>query len=145
MVSAASASRFELELLAPARLSLFLRILRRHDDGFHDSASLFQAVDVGDTLRLARIPGDRSAAAGVVRPSRTAEHVKQNVEFSASPAELPQLPSEMDWEQHTTCSEASGSASSSRSSFSSAGSSIDGSDQQERLPALEKLAAAMYT
>lgn len=92
MVSAASASRFELELLAPARLSLFLRILRRHDDGFHDSASLFQAVDVGDTLRLARIPGDRSAAAGVVRPSRTAEPVKQNVEFSASPAELPQLP-----------------------------------------------------
>ena len=45
--------------------------------------------------RLINARGDRSAAAGVVRPSRTAEPVKQNVEFSASPAELPQLPMEL--------------------------------------------------
>jgi hypothetical protein len=75
---------FEIELFSPAKVCLFLRILGRRDDGFHDSASLSQTVDVGDSLRLARIPGDRFAAAGVVRPSRTSEPIKQHAEFSVS-------------------------------------------------------------
>ena len=91
MGSSAGSGVFELELLSPARLSLFLRIARR-DDGFHDSASLFQTVDLGDRLRLARIPGDEVAAAGVVRPSRKSEPIKQNVEFSTSPAGIADLP-----------------------------------------------------
>ena len=91
MSSPAGSGVFELELLSPARLSLFLRVARR-DDGFHDSASLFQTVDLGDRLRLARIPGDEVAAAGVVRPSRKSEPIKQNVEFSTSPAGIAELP-----------------------------------------------------
>lgn len=85
-MSAGSTGGFELEMLSPAKISLFLRILGRGDDGFHESASLFQAIDINDRLRLARIPGDEIAAAGVVRPSRKAEPIKQHVEFTVSPA-----------------------------------------------------------
>ena len=89
MTAASEVGSFELELLCPARVSLFLRILGRGDDGFHESASLFQAIIGcgdgahglgGDRLYLARIPGDKKAAAGVVRPSRTSEPIKQHVE-----------------------------------------------------------------
>lgn len=90
-MAAPETGAFELELFCPAKLSLFLRVSKR-DDGFHDSASLYQTVDVGDRLRLARIPGDEVAAAGVVRPSRKSEPIKQNVEFSISPAGIADLP-----------------------------------------------------
>ena len=33
-----------LSLLSPAKVNLFLRILRRREDGYHELASLFQAV-----------------------------------------------------------------------------------------------------
>ena len=90
--AAAASGTFELELLSPARVHLFLRLSARGDDGLHDCASLFQTLDFGDRLRLARIPGDPVAAAGVVRPSRKSEPIKQNVEFSVSPAGIPDLP-----------------------------------------------------
>lgn len=41
-----------LTLFSPCKINLFLRILRKRDDGFHDLASLFQAVGFGDTLHL---------------------------------------------------------------------------------------------
>ena len=84
--SALSTGTFELELFSPAKISVFTRILRRYDDGCHEVASLSQTVDFGDQLRLARIPADRFAAAGVVRPSRVTEPIKQHVELSVSPA-----------------------------------------------------------
>lgn len=37
---------------SPAKVNLFLRILRRRSDGYHDLASLFQAVDLYDTLHV---------------------------------------------------------------------------------------------
>lgn len=79
---------FELELFSPARINLFLRILGRCDDGFHESASVFQAIELGDDLRLARIPASPVTTSGVVRPSRKSEAIKQNVEFTISPADL---------------------------------------------------------
>ena len=90
---APSTGSFEIELNSPARLSLFLRILGRTDDGFHESASLFQAVSLNDRLELARIPQSRDTFAGVVRPSRKQEPIKQHVEFSYSPNGL-DLPSD---------------------------------------------------
>jgi hypothetical protein len=41
-----------LTLFSPCKVNLFLRILRKREDGFHDLASLFQAVGFGDTLEL---------------------------------------------------------------------------------------------
>jgi 4-diphosphocytidyl-2-C-methyl-D-erythritol kinase len=46
-------------LFSPCKINLFLRIIRKREDGFHDLASLFQAVGFGDTLELT--PLDESA------------------------------------------------------------------------------------
>ena len=45
-----------MELFSPAKLNLFLRIIRRRPDGYHDLASLFHAVDFGDTLTMEVLP-----------------------------------------------------------------------------------------
>mmetsp|Transcript_21944 Transcript_21944/g.52003 ORF Transcript_21944/g.52003 Transcript_21944/m.52003 type:complete len:355 (-) Transcript_21944:327-1391(-) len=41
-----------LELFSPCKINLFLRIIRKREDGFHDLASLFQAIGFGDSLEL---------------------------------------------------------------------------------------------
>lgn len=45
-----------LTLFSPCKINLFLRILRKRDDGYHDLASLFQAIGFGDTLELTLLP-----------------------------------------------------------------------------------------
>ncbi len=42
-----------MEFLAPAKVNLSLRVLRRRDDGFHELASLMCPVSIFDTLDLA--------------------------------------------------------------------------------------------
>lgn len=42
-----------LTLHSPAKINLFLRILRRRPDGYHDLASLFQTIDLKDKIDLA--------------------------------------------------------------------------------------------
>jgi hypothetical protein len=46
-----------LTLFSPCKINLFLRILRKREDGYHDLASLFQAVGFGDTLKLEILEG----------------------------------------------------------------------------------------
>lgn len=41
-----------LSLFSPSKINLFLRIIRRREDGFHDLSSLFQTIGFGDTLEL---------------------------------------------------------------------------------------------
>lgn len=41
-----------LELFSPSKINLFLRVTKRREDGFHDLASLFHAIDLGDTMRV---------------------------------------------------------------------------------------------
>lgn len=41
-----------LSLISPAKINLFLRILRRRPDGYHELASLFQAIDLHDILQI---------------------------------------------------------------------------------------------
>jgi len=53
-----STSSESLTLFSPCKINLFLRIIRKRPDGFHDLASLFQAVGFGDTLRLSPTEGD---------------------------------------------------------------------------------------
>ena len=87
LCAAGKTGNFELDLFSPARISVFTRILKRHDDGCHEVTSLQQAVTFGDRVLLARIPANRFAAAGVVRPSRTTEPIKQHAELSMSAGE----------------------------------------------------------
>ena len=47
-------------LFSPCKINLFLRIIRRREDGFHDLASLFQAIGFGDTLELTPLEGGES-------------------------------------------------------------------------------------
>jgi 4-diphosphocytidyl-2-C-methyl-D-erythritol kinase len=47
------------EVLAPAKLNLFLEILGRRPDGYHELESLMVAVDLYDTLTLADDPTGR--------------------------------------------------------------------------------------
>ncbi|EKX53223.1 4-diphosphocytidyl-2C-methyl-D-erythritol 2-phosphate synthase [Guillardia theta CCMP2712] len=39
-------------LLSPAKTNIFLRITKKRDDGFHELASVFQALSLGDTLKV---------------------------------------------------------------------------------------------
>lgn len=41
-----------LRLAAPAKVNLFLRVLGRRPDGFHDIETLFQAVDLSDEVQI---------------------------------------------------------------------------------------------
>lgn len=41
-----------LSLLSPAKINLFLRIIRRRPDGYHELASLFQAIDLFDLMHF---------------------------------------------------------------------------------------------
>lgn len=43
---------------SPAKINLHLDILRRRDDGFHDLATIFQAIDLEDELRVGFARGD---------------------------------------------------------------------------------------
>ena len=49
---AETSHRETLSLFSPCKINLFLRIIRKRPDGFHDLASLFQAIGFGDTLEL---------------------------------------------------------------------------------------------
>lgn len=51
--SAAVISAQSLTLASPAKVNLFLRVLRRRPDGFHELASLFQTIDLCDQLHMA--------------------------------------------------------------------------------------------
>lgn len=54
-------SEYDLFLFSPCKINLFLRILRKRPDGYHDLASLFQTVGFGDMLHLKKL--DESAKA----------------------------------------------------------------------------------
>jgi 4-diphosphocytidyl-2-C-methyl-D-erythritol kinase len=41
-----------MRLFSPAKINLFLRVMRCREDGYHDLASLFQAISLGDFITL---------------------------------------------------------------------------------------------
>lgn len=47
-----------LNLFSPAKINVFLKVVGRRPDGFHDLASLFQTIDLKDTLHLALAKDD---------------------------------------------------------------------------------------
>eukprot|EP00960_Hanusia_phi_P028437 747415-Hanusia_phi.AAC.4 len=38
--------------ISPAKTNIFLRITKKRDDGFHELASVFQALSLGDTMKV---------------------------------------------------------------------------------------------
>lgn len=44
--------RLAMRYFSPAKLNLFFRVLRKREDGFHEIASLYQAISLGDTLHV---------------------------------------------------------------------------------------------
>lgn len=55
------AAAWDMELFSPAKINLFLRVLRKRDDGYHELASLFQTIDLGDTLKVRALPPSATA------------------------------------------------------------------------------------
>lgn len=53
--SAARLDMADLSLFSPAKTNLFLRITRKREDGFHELASVFQALGLGDTLEFSKL------------------------------------------------------------------------------------------
>ena len=53
--AAAGSKEWDLTLFSPAKINLFLRIIKKRDDGFHELASLFQAIDLGDELSFEKL------------------------------------------------------------------------------------------
>lgn len=47
-----SAAGDTLQLFSPAKINLFLRVVRRREDGYHDLASLFHVIDLGDAMEF---------------------------------------------------------------------------------------------
>ncbi len=50
------AGPYDLQLRSPCKLNLFLRILGRRPSGFHELASLFQAVSLSDDMHFSKLP-----------------------------------------------------------------------------------------
>jgi 4-diphosphocytidyl-2-C-methyl-D-erythritol kinase len=44
----------QITVFSPAKLNLYLRVIRRLPDGYHELVTLFQRISLGDTLRLAK-------------------------------------------------------------------------------------------
>lgn len=42
------------------QINIFLRIVRRREDGYHDLASLFHVIDLGDDMRFEELPAGAS-------------------------------------------------------------------------------------
>ena len=54
---------------SPAKINLFLEVLARRPDGYHEIESVMQLVDLCDTVRLQRIPrGVRLSVRGAALP-----------------------------------------------------------------------------
>lgn len=69
-----------MRLLSPAKLNLFLHILGRRPDGYHNLQTLFQLLDYGDTLDFAL----REDNAIVLRPQIEGVATEDNLIFKAA-------------------------------------------------------------
>jgi 4-diphosphocytidyl-2-C-methyl-D-erythritol kinase len=48
-----------MRLFSPAKLNLFFRVLRKREDGYHEIASLFQTIGLGDILSIEKANCDQ--------------------------------------------------------------------------------------
>lgn len=71
-------------LNAPAKVNIFLRITGRRKDGYHDLHSLFERIDLADTVTISRRP----AGIEVVSDVFITEDPKDNLVYKAAQAVL---------------------------------------------------------
>jgi 4-diphosphocytidyl-2-C-methyl-D-erythritol kinase len=76
---------FAVRILAPAKVNLWLRVLRRRPDGFHELDTLFQAVDLCDEVELSRGPG---AGVGLLVEGAELGPARENLAYRAALAFL---------------------------------------------------------
>jgi 4-diphosphocytidyl-2-C-methyl-D-erythritol kinase len=83
LIHPGAAGAAELVLLAPAKLNLSLEILRRRTDGYHDIASVMQAIDLADHVRVRVEPGS-----GIEVEVERASPAVERAEIPAGPGNL---------------------------------------------------------
>jgi len=47
-------NQWDVEAFSPSKINLFLRVVKKRDDGFHDLGSLFQAISFGDCVKISK-------------------------------------------------------------------------------------------
>lgn len=62
---------------AHAKINLYLRILGRRDDGFHEIRSIFQTLDLHDTLHFS--PCERGISLRITGPSSMPSLIRENI------------------------------------------------------------------
>lgn len=85
-----------LTLPAPAKLNLFLHILGRRDDGYHELQTVFQLLDYGDSLEFSRKQGDSLGFSCTDATLETAD----NLVLRAARLLLPHRRSDQGWHIH---------------------------------------------
>jgi len=80
-----TAGRSELRLRAPAKINLYLEVLGRRDDGFHELVTVLQAIDLCDEVTLRLRPRTRERDGG--RSGGTAPEVR--LELAGAAADVP--------------------------------------------------------
>jgi 4-diphosphocytidyl-2-C-methyl-D-erythritol kinase len=73
-----------IQLDAPAKINLGLRVMRRRADGYHELESLFLPLDLADAIRLAVAPAPRASVALRLEPPAPA--IPDNAENLAARA-----------------------------------------------------------
>lgn len=58
----------QLSLFSPAKINLFFRVLCKRDDGFHEIASLYQAIDLGDHIHIRKARQDHFTCSDLTLP-----------------------------------------------------------------------------
>lgn len=71
----------KLTLRSPAKINLFLRILGKRPDGYHELASLFQAVDLCDTLEFSLSDRDHLTCSDKTLPTDSSNLILKAAEL----------------------------------------------------------------
>jgi 4-diphosphocytidyl-2-C-methyl-D-erythritol kinase len=93
-VSGAAPAPATIRLEAPAKLNLFLEVLGRRPDGYHDLSTIMHAIDLVDELTVRLVPDRRAGEPAVTLrcdPPVT-DAPEQNLAYRAAAALLPEDP-----------------------------------------------------
>lgn len=70
-----------LSLFSPAKINLFLRVLKKRPDGYHELATLIQAIDFGDTLTFKLSSQDHFTCSDPTLPANGSNLVIKAIEL----------------------------------------------------------------